>query len=104
MAAGRWEDFRKPSEEELLVMGFLPMKIEKFSAKIILGPPRDNPGDLRLPQWFGVIPTSTEAGVPISSSQDSGIIKLPDYLKRTLRSNKRFEDDMKVHPIMIFRD
>lgn len=80
MAPGRWEDCRKPSEEEFLVTGFLRMKIEEFSAKVRSGPPKDNPIDLKAPYWSGEIPILLEKGKPVPSSESKDKIGIPDYL------------------------
>jgi hypothetical protein len=41
------------------------MPLAECSAKIRTGPPEDDPDDLGLPVWAGVIPIHTLAGTPI---------------------------------------
>ncbi len=82
MAPGRWEDCRRPSEEELLVTGFLRMKIEEFSAKVRSGPPKDNPVDLKAPYWSGIILILLEKGKPIPSAESREQIRISHYLQR----------------------
>ncbi len=80
IASGRWSDCRHPSEGELKATGFLKLPITKFSAKIRSGPPIDNPEDLKLPFWSGVVPVTTVKGIPETSPVDRGKIDLPGYL------------------------
>ena len=80
MAKGRWEDCRHPSEAELKATGILKLPISKYSAKIRSGPPTDNPEDLSLPFWSGVVPITSIRGKPETNPLDLGKIDVPDYL------------------------
>ena len=61
---GRWAQARPPSENELKATSVLALGIEEASAKVRSGPPLDDPEDLALPIWAGVIPIASEAGEP----------------------------------------
>lgn len=80
IAAGRWVDCRQPNEGELRATGFLKLSIDTFSAKVRSGPPGDNPDDLSLPHWSGVIPVTSSKGSPVTAPADQGKIGVPDYL------------------------
>ena len=56
---GRWKDARQPSAQELRATAIAVVPIDHASAKLRAGPPIDDEGDLTLPVWAGVIPSST---------------------------------------------
>jgi uncharacterized protein len=61
---GRWEEVRKPTEQELKATSVLKLPLEEASAKIRTGPPKDDSGDYALPIWAGVLPLNTGPGEP----------------------------------------
>jgi nitroimidazol reductase NimA-like FMN-containing flavoprotein (pyridoxamine 5'-phosphate oxidase superfamily) len=61
---GRWEEVRVPNERELKGTTVLAVGIEEASAKVRTGPPVDDEADYELPVWAGVVPVSSEPGVP----------------------------------------
>jgi nitroimidazol reductase NimA-like FMN-containing flavoprotein (pyridoxamine 5'-phosphate oxidase superfamily) len=64
LVPGRWGEVRPPSAKELKGTRVLAMPLDESSAKIRTGPPADDPEDLGLPVWAGVIPIHTVAGAP----------------------------------------
>lgn len=62
---GRWDEVRHPTSQELKGTRVLAMALDEGSAKVRTGPPEDDPDDLQLPVWAGVIPLHTTAGTPI---------------------------------------
>lgn len=80
IARGRWADCRQPSDDELKATGILRIPIETFSVKIREGPPADNPSDLDLPYWSGVVPVSISKGEPITAPSEKEKIAVPEYL------------------------
>jgi hypothetical protein len=68
MAPGRWDEVRKPTRQELNGTRVLSMSLDESSAKVRTGPPEDDPDDLELPVWAGVIPVHTMAGAPIGDA------------------------------------
>ena len=62
---GRWEEVRPPNARELAATAVLEVPIEEASAKIRTGPPRDDPEDLSLRVWAGVLPLETIPGEPV---------------------------------------
>jgi uncharacterized protein len=56
IAPGRWEEARQPTDQELKATWILSVPLDEASAKIRTGPPEDEPEDLDLPVWAGVVP------------------------------------------------
>ncbi|MBI5158321.1 MAG: pyridoxamine 5'-phosphate oxidase family protein [Acidimicrobiia bacterium] len=79
---GRWGDARVPSEKEFRGTLMLGIPIDAASAKMRSGPPSDEPEDLTLPVWAGVIPLRTVAGAPVPSPDLPPGVEVPDYLRR----------------------
>jgi nitroimidazol reductase NimA-like FMN-containing flavoprotein (pyridoxamine 5'-phosphate oxidase superfamily) len=57
---GRAERVRAPNEQELKATTLLALPIVEASAKVRIGGPIDDPEDLALPVWAGVIPLRLE--------------------------------------------
>ena len=53
---GRWEDVRRPTEQELKATTVLKLPVAEASAKIRTGPPLDDEEDYQLGCWAGEIP------------------------------------------------
>jgi nitroimidazol reductase NimA-like FMN-containing flavoprotein (pyridoxamine 5'-phosphate oxidase superfamily) len=79
VARGRWGDARQPTEAEIKATRVLALPIEEASAKIRTGPPKDDPEDLELPVWAGVIPLAMVAGEPISAEGVPASVDTPEY-------------------------
>jgi uncharacterized protein len=56
VAPGRWEEARQPTPLELKATSILALPLTESSAKVRTGPPEDEPEDLALPVWSGVVP------------------------------------------------
>jgi hypothetical protein len=59
---GRWDDARQPNVAELKATAVIRIAIEEASAKVRTGGPKDDPEDLTLDVWAGVIPISLVRG------------------------------------------
>jgi len=81
---GRWDDVRQPNEKELKVTSVLRIPIEEFSAKMRVGPPKDEEEDYSFPTWAGVIPLEIWTGAAIRDERCER--ELPGYLKNYSRS------------------
>lgn len=81
LIAGRWEDARRPNSVELKATGVASIKIENATAKIRNAPPDDQPEDLSLSVWAGVIPLKTVYEEPIPSPDIPENTPFPYYLK-----------------------
>ena len=62
MVADRWAELRATTEKELRATSVLQLPIDHASAKIRTGPPKDDPQDLDLPVWAGVLPVQSTFG------------------------------------------
>ena len=51
--AGRWEQAKQPTDQELKATSVLALPLEEVSAKIRTGPPIDDEEDYALPVWGG---------------------------------------------------
>ena len=61
---GRWDEVRPPSAVELRQTAVLRLEVEEMSAKARTGGPIDEPEDLDLPVWAGVVPCALAWGTP----------------------------------------
>jgi len=61
---GRWAQARLPTAQELKGTAVLGLPLEESSAKIRVGPPKDEEEDYELPVWAGVIPARVAYGAP----------------------------------------
>ena len=62
IAPGRWEEARQPTPVELKATAILALPLDEASAKVRTGPPEDEPEDVDLPVWSGVVPIHLAAG------------------------------------------
>ncbi|GAB3506448.1 pyridoxamine 5'-phosphate oxidase family protein [Spirosoma knui] len=76
---GRWADLRPTTASEMRKTTVLAFSLAEASAKVRTGGPNDEPEDLELPTWAGVIPLQTTrlAPVPAQYNQET---PLPSYL------------------------
>jgi nitroimidazol reductase NimA-like FMN-containing flavoprotein (pyridoxamine 5'-phosphate oxidase superfamily) len=82
VVAGRWEDVRKPTLQELKGTTVLEFTMEEASAKTRSGPPSDDEEDYMLPVWAGVVPLSLRATAPLPDPRLTEGITAPDYLQQ----------------------
>lgn len=77
--AGRADDCRPPNPRELAATAVLALDLVEVSAKVRDGGVADDPEDLALPHWAGVVPLTLAAGTP----QPDGDLAtpLPSYLR-----------------------
>lgn len=82
IAPGRAEDCRAPDARELAATGVLALDLVEVSAKVRSGPPADDPEDIPLPHWAGVVPLSLTAGTPVVAHDLQPGIPVPPYLQQ----------------------
>ena len=63
----------------------VPRAIEEATAKVRTGPPIDEPEDLDLPIWAGVVPLSMTASTPVPAPELADGIGTPGYVTRYRR-------------------
>jgi nitroimidazol reductase NimA-like FMN-containing flavoprotein (pyridoxamine 5'-phosphate oxidase superfamily) len=62
---GRSAGSRAPDRRELAATALLRLPLREVSLKSRSGPSSDDPEDLDLPHWAGVLPLSTRRGTPV---------------------------------------
>jgi nitroimidazol reductase NimA-like FMN-containing flavoprotein (pyridoxamine 5'-phosphate oxidase superfamily) len=82
---GRWKEIRKPTKEELENTAVVSIPIESASAKVMIGHPKDDPADLDLPVWAGLVPIKLQAMQPEPDPERKSDIPIPDYVTNFLR-------------------
>jgi nitroimidazol reductase NimA-like FMN-containing flavoprotein (pyridoxamine 5'-phosphate oxidase superfamily) len=80
--AGRWDDVRPPSPQELAGTLVLALPITEASAKVRTGPPVDDEADYALPVWAGVLPLSMSPGSPIPDPRLAENVAVPSSVMR----------------------
>ena len=75
----RWEEVRRPTEQELKGTLVLALALDEVSAKIRTGGPKDDEEDYQLPIWAGVIPLQQKALAPINDPRLGRGIPVPGY-------------------------
>ncbi len=79
VGAGRATDCRPPSRRELAETALLALPLHEVSVRARTGGVRDEPADLALPYWAGVVPLRLTAGPP---EPDAGVTApVPAYLR-----------------------
>lgn len=78
---GRSADTRRPNAKELASTAVVRLDLREVSAKIRTGGPNEDPEDVALPHWSGVVPVLSSYGTPEAADlpgQDTPA--LPGYL------------------------
>jgi len=81
MCPGRWDDVRKPTDNEWKATMVLAFAIEEASAKLRSGPPIDDEEDYTLDIWAGVQPLVLTKGVLVPDPALKKDVGVPQYLK-----------------------
>lgn len=76
---GRWDDARRPNEKELRATSVLRLSLDRVSAKVRTGPPKDDEADLDLPVWAGELPLRLVPSEPRPDSR-TGSAPVPKYV------------------------
>ncbi|MEU8531272.1 MULTISPECIES: pyridoxamine 5'-phosphate oxidase family protein [Streptomyces] len=77
---GRSYDSRPANAKELAATAVLRLDLDEVSAKVRAGGPNDEPEDLDLPHWTGVVPVATRYGAPVPADGLDPAVAVPDYL------------------------
>ncbi|MEU1627975.1 pyridoxamine 5'-phosphate oxidase family protein [Streptomyces sp. NPDC020096] len=77
---GRADDSRRANAKELAATAVIRLDLAEVSAKIRTGGPNDDPEDLELPYWSGVLPVIRGYGAPIPADDLNPSIATPAYL------------------------
>ena len=82
---GRWKDLRETTDAELKGTLVLTLPLKEVSAKVRIGPPKDDEADYALPLWAGVVPLKLTAGTPINDPRLPKGIETPHYARNYKR-------------------
>lgn len=77
---GRSAGVRGPSDKELAATAVLRLPLDAVSLKVRMGGPHDEPEDLNLPYWAGVVPLRPVAGDPAPSSDLVAGLTPPEHV------------------------
>ncbi|MEV7569976.1 pyridoxamine 5'-phosphate oxidase family protein [Streptomyces tanashiensis] len=77
---GRSADSRPGNAKELAATAVIRLDLDEVSAKVRTGGPNDDPEDLALPYWSGVIPVQGGYGTPVPADDLDPSVVLPGYL------------------------
>ncbi|MEU1282359.1 pyridoxamine 5'-phosphate oxidase family protein [Streptomyces sp. NPDC005805] len=80
VVAGRSADSRPANAKELAATAVLRLDLAEVSAKSRTGGPNDDPEDLGLPHWAGVVPVAPAYGAPVPAGDLAPSVALPGYL------------------------
>lgn len=78
---GRSPGTRSPDRRELAATAVLRLPLREVSLKVRSGPPSDDPEDLDLPHWAGVLPVSEHRGEPVAAPELTGV-PVPEHVRR----------------------
>ncbi|MFF9815783.1 pyridoxamine 5'-phosphate oxidase family protein [Streptomyces sp. NPDC014006] len=77
---GRAADSRPANKKELAATAVIRLDLNEVSAKLRTGGVSDEPEDLSLPHWAGVVPVRKVYDTPVADPQLAPGTGLPDYL------------------------
>jgi nitroimidazol reductase NimA-like FMN-containing flavoprotein (pyridoxamine 5'-phosphate oxidase superfamily) len=80
---GRSGDCRPPDAKELAQTAIVRLDLDEVAAKVRDGGVIDEPGDVGLPHWAGVIPMTRSLGTPVPAADQDPAAPLPPYLAAT---------------------
>ncbi|MEV6593898.1 pyridoxamine 5'-phosphate oxidase family protein [Streptomyces acidicola] len=77
---GRSRDSRPANTKESAATAVIRLDLDEVSAKLRTGGVNDEPEDLALPHWAGVVPVHKGYGTPVPDPDLAPGTELPDYL------------------------
>ncbi len=86
---GRWADAREPNRKEFKATSVVAIPIASASAKIRVGPPKDDEEDLTMSTWAGIVPIRQVADAPLAAPDLTPGIAVPDYIAEYVASKGR---------------
>jgi len=85
---GRWDQVRQPNDRELSATTVVEVPIHEASAKVRTGPPMDDPEDLSVPAWAGVLPLYLVAGEPEADGSGAPA-EIPPQVRAWMQARRR---------------
>lgn len=80
VAPGRWAHVRQPNADEMRKTTLVAVAISEASAKVRSGPVGDDPEDMDLGIWAGLLPLRTVAGAPEPDGLLAPGIAVPEHV------------------------
>ncbi|MEU1203671.1 pyridoxamine 5'-phosphate oxidase family protein [Streptomyces sp. NPDC005813] len=77
---GRAADSRPANAKELAATAVVALDLDEVCAKVRTGDPNDEPEDLALPHWAGVLPVQRTYGTPMPAGDLDPPVTTPGYL------------------------
>jgi hypothetical protein len=81
----RWDDVRPMTPQEFKATGIVAVPIDSASAKVRTGMPVDEPEDVELPIWGGIVPIRQILDDPIPDSHVPDGMPVPEYLREHIK-------------------
>jgi len=78
---GRWAAARQPTTKEMAATAVLSLPLTEASVKVRTGMPKDEPADLDLTIWAGVLPVAVTFGEPLADPLVRDEIPLPAHIR-----------------------
>jgi nitroimidazol reductase NimA-like FMN-containing flavoprotein (pyridoxamine 5'-phosphate oxidase superfamily) len=85
---GRWYDVRPMNDQEFKATTVVAIDIESASAKVRTGMPADEPEDVDLPYWGGIVPVRQVFDDPVPDSHTPEDMPIPEYLLEHVAKNR----------------
>ena len=79
IAPGRSAESRPPTKKELAQVAIVAIELTELSLKVRGATVADEPEDLDLPYWAGVVPMRLTAGAPVDADDLKSGIPVPEY-------------------------
>jgi uncharacterized protein len=86
---GRAAESRAPDRNELAATNVLRFEIEDASAKVRTGGVQDDPADVSLPYWAGIVPQHAAYGAPVADEAVAEGSALPPSVQRLIAGAAR---------------
>lgn len=81
MLPGRWSESRPMLAKELKGTGILAVEIQDVATKVRTGQPVDDPEDLELDIWAGVVPVTTAIAEPLADPLIKDHLPVPNSIR-----------------------
>ena len=81
LVPGQWDAARSPTAKEMAATSVLALPLAEASVKIRTGGPADDPGDLALDVWAGVLPAAVTFGPPEPDPALRPDISIPGHIR-----------------------
>jgi uncharacterized protein len=78
---GRWAAARQPTKKEMAATAVLSLPLTEASVKVRAGGPADEPEDLALDVWAGVLPIAVSFGAPQPDPDLGPDIPVPAHIR-----------------------